>query len=339
MTLTMPLSYADVEPLERVPLWPGHLFRGTVTMVAGPEKGGKGLIGIHATAVTVRGGLFPGESEQDGRERTPGSVLGAWPEDDANEDVAGRIRGAIDGCGLTEAEMQHVYDITEGQDRKRFNLNDQESLDRARAIIYALACCDGKPGMFCACQRCEQEGHEHLVHDRAQLPVQLMVLDPLYALCDKINVGPPMRAALMAIQDLARETGIAVLIIHHLTGDGRNVAGSVEIRRTLRLIFEVGVSKQLPGGSAITVRYLSKKVGNNTGGIDTLFYTITGTAQQPFLVWENPDADPAPVAPARGAVPGWVRQRRDAELAAGRTIDIGAAATRVARGARAGWRK
>jgi hypothetical protein len=338
--LTMPLSYTDVEPLPRVAFWPDHLFRGAVTMVVGPEGEGKGLIGVHATAVTVRGGLFPGESEQENRERTPGSVLVAQPEDDANEDVAPRLRGAVDGQGLTDAEQQHVYDITEDADRKRFNLNDQDSLDRARAIIYALACCDGKPGVFCSCQKCEEPGHEHPLHDRAQLPVQLMVLDPLYALCDKINVGPPMRAAMMNIMDLARETGIAVLIIHHLTGDGKQVAGSVEIRRTLRLIFEVGRSKQMPGGGDIVVRYLRKKKGNTTGKLDTLFYSITQNALgQPFLVWTNPDADPKPVAPARGAVPGWVTQRRNAELAAGRTLDLGAAAGRVARGARAGWRK
>lgn len=336
--LTMPTSYADVEPLMRVQFWPDHMFRGAVTMVVGPEGEGKGLIGIHATAVTVRGGLFPGESDQEGRERTPGSVLVAQPEDDANEDVATRLRGAVDGTGLTETQQQHVYDITEDQDRKRFNLNDQDSLDRARAIIYSLACCDGKPGVFCACQACED--HDHPLHDRSQLPVQLMVLDPLYALCDKINSGPAMRAAMMNIMDLARETGIAVLIIHHLTGDGKQVAGSVEIRRTLRLIFEVGRSKQMPGGGDIVVRYLKKKKGNTTGRLDTLFYTVTQNDQGwPFLLWANPDAEPEPVAPARGAVPGWVAQRREAALAEGRTIDIGAAASKVARGARAGWRR
>lgn len=331
----MPVSYADVEELARIAQWPDHLFRGGVTIVAGPEGEGKGLIGVHATAVTVRGGLFPGESEEDGRERTPGSVLVAQPEDDANEDVAGRLAGAIDGNGLTPDELQHVYDITEGQDRKRFNLNDQESLDRARAIIYALACCDGVPGAECSCQRCEKDGHAHPEHDRPQLPVLLMVLDPLYALCTKINVGPPMREAMMNIMDLAKETGISVLIIHHLTRDGKNLAGSIEIRRTCRLIFEVGRQKQTPGGPNVVLRYLRKNKGNTTGKLDTLYYTISGTTQHPYLEWTDPDADRKPKAPARGALPEWVRARFEHPEPVTLPTPAEAATTR---GVRASWR-
>ena len=70
------VSMDRVPIMERIALWRGHLYQGTVTCWAGAGGCGKGLTGIWVGAAVVTGGLMPGESPATKRDRTPGPGAG-----------------------------------------------------------------------------------------------------------------------------------------------------------------------------------------------------------------------------------------------------------------------
>lgn len=260
------ISYDLYEKLPRIPLWLKHLYRGTVTLIAGAGGCGKGLTAIHCAATVVKGGLFPGETEQTTRDRSPGSVIIVAPEDDPNEDIAWRLGAALDGQGLTEDELKRVYDMTETEDGEPFDLNNGgvESIARLRKAIDALA--------------------------DTEYPVRLVIIDPLLAVCDTLSTNRQARKSMRPLMKLAKETGVAVLVTHHTVKDGK-IASSKGLIDVLRLVF---TAKPDPMEDDVVV--LSVEKSNNLGPIGDLRYTITGTEQEPYVAWV--DTSPVPIKQA-----------------------------------------
>lgn len=271
----MSITYDQVERTPRIPLWPLHLYRGTVTLLAGPRGMGKGLVGIHAAGCTVRGAAFPGFTQ----ERAPASVIGVWPEDDANEDIAGRLDGCLDGDGLTLSEKRRVIDMTEYEPGKPFSLQSEPALLALRAEIARL--------------------------EDTPYPCRLAIVDPLNAVTERITTNGAARAALAGIVKLAKNTGVAVLILHHTTKDGKTIAGSSAITEVPRLVFRV--EEDLPANPGVI--FMVKEKANNFGDIPKLAYGVAGTQDEPWLLWAGHNAGAAnPGLPARGVVPAWMRK-------------------------------
>lgn len=270
-------TYEYIPKLPRVALWPLHLYRGTVTMIAGAGGTGKGLMGIHAAAVVTRGGLFPGEPEDTKRDRSPGSVLGVWPEDDPNEDIAWRLESALDGEG---ADKTLIYDMTETADGEPFSLNDggNESVARLRAKIDELA------------------GGNH--------PVKLVIIDPLLAVADTVNTNRQARKTLRPLMKMAKETGVAILVTHHTVKDGK-IASSKGLTDTLRLVF---TTRHDPMNNEVNVLAVEKS--NNLGRIGDLRYVIRGAEQSPYIEWLQQDKT------EERPQPDWRRQQAELDALA-----------------------
>lgn len=291
LALPMPIDYGQILKKKRIALWPKHFYRGTVTMIAGPGGTGKGLTGIHATAVVTSGGLFPGESPDTTRDRTPGAVLGVWPEDDPEEDIAWRLDSALDGAGLTKAQKSLVYDMTETPEGEPFDLNDggTESCAKLMSVIVSLSACDGAMPV-CGC------GAEH---EFPSYPVRLVIIDPLSAVADTIQTNRQARKTMRPLMKLAKITGVAVLVVHHTVKDGKTIAGSKGLIDVLRLVFTVKPDKLQDD-----IVVLAKEKSNNLGHIPDLRYKIAGSEQEPYLDWL--DATPSvytPKAAKLAAVP------------------------------------
>jgi RecA-family ATPase len=277
------ITYRDIPQLPRIALWPKHLYRGTVTMIAGEGGSGKGLIGVYAAAVVTRGALFAGEDPDTSRDRTPGSVLGIWPEDDPNEDLAYRLPAALAGEG---ANLDLVYDMTETEDGEPFDLNNggADSVARLRAQIDSLKNCDGKAApAVCSC------GDRH---DFPQYPVLLVVIDPLLAVADSVSTNRQARRTMRPLMRMAKETGVAVLLTHHTVKDGK-IASSKGLTDVLRLVFVT--RSEDPGGD---VKVLSVDKSNNLGPIGDMRYQISGTEQEPYIEWIESQTKAAKRQPA-----------------------------------------
>lgn len=275
MTAEDVLTYRDIPQLPRIPLWDKHLYRGTVTLNAGEGGSGKGLVGVHAAAVVTRGGLFPGEDPHTTRDRTPGSVLGVWPEDDPNEDMAYRLPAALAGEG---ADVNLVYDMTETDDGEPFDLNNggEDSVARLRGQIEALQNCDGKAApLTCAC------GEKHKFPQR---PVLLVIIDPLLAVADTVSTNRQARRTMRPLMRMAKETGVAVLVNHHTVKDGK-IASSKGLTDVLRLVFKT--THETPGSD---VMVMSCEKSNNLGPVGDLRYEIAGTEQSPYIAWVTPES-------------------------------------------------
>jgi len=288
------VTFDHIPMMVREAIWAGHLFRGTVTGWVGDGGTGKGLTGIHAGAAVVTGGLMPGEQADTTRDRTPRRVLGVWPEDDANEDLAWRWDTAIRNsyaamAGITPQEVPAVQvalalslvtNMTESLDDEPFTLGKAtESIAAMRAMIDNYA-------------------------DSAA-PVDLVILDPLLAITDtSLASNPSARAVIGPIMRMAKETGVACLLVHHTTKDGK-VAGSAGVMQVLRLIYKVTWDKLNEG-----VVIVHKEKGNNIGRVADLRYEVRGTEQRPWMEWHTQPAKPASPAPRNGYArrPNW-RQR------------------------------
>jgi hypothetical protein len=294
-------DYTAIPKLPRIALWPQHLYRGTATMFAGHQGTGKGMTGVHCAAVVTRGGLFPGEKDDSRPDRIPGSVLGVWPEDDPNEDLAYRLDAALAGEG---ADTRHVYDMTETIDGEPFDLNNggHDSVARLRAAIAFLADCDGTEGGDCPCGNGGDEATGRKSHSAPRWPVLLVIVDPLLSVTETVGTNRSARRTMAPLMRLLKETGVAGLIIHHTVKDGK-IAGSKGLTDVLRLIFTI--NREEPGSDVVV---LAMEKANNIGKVGDLRYKIAGTEEEPYVEWTTA----AKTGPA--ATPDW-RQRDNARMA------------------------
>lgn len=231
------ITYDHIPTIERRWLWPGYLPYGNPVLFAAKGETGKGFLFVLAGAYVVLGLPFPGE-DQDTR-REPGRVVWiAGSEDDQFEDLAPRFRAAIaflvNAYGLAvelaseRGAIRHIHDLSEWKDGSSFELPGD--MGRLLAEVKRINKLDAA-----------NRGPDHPEHTGPGPRVQLVVLDPLADLLgehDTIATVKGARRTLRPVKRFARAADVALVLIHHLTRDGK-VAGSPAVLDALRLAFLV----------------------------------------------------------------------------------------------------
>lgn len=278
------VSYASIPTIMRRWLWPGVLPIGNPALFAGKGSVGKGVLFALVAAHVVLGIPFPGTAQYGELEKwrtadpsargprpelsEPGRVVWiAGMEDDQFEDLAPRLRAAIRylaelyelGGGLAHPErgaIRFVHDLSEWPDGSAFAL--PVDCDRLAATVRDL------DELLTADNR--RRDPEDPDAPPAGPPVRLVVMDPLSDLIsdEPAPAGPGgtrqrytidsrqgARRTLRPVKAMARKLDISVVIIHHLTQDGK-VAGSPAVLDCLRLAFVITARKDDPAVRVIT---------------------------------------------------------------------------------------
>jgi hypothetical protein len=247
------VSYARIPTILRRWLWPGYLPLGNPALFAGDGEVGKGMLLALVVAHVVLGIPFPGT---DGPAE-PGRVVWiAGMEDDPFEDLAPRLRAAIshlvqlhnlDPELATDAgAIRWIHDLSEWRDGSAFAL--PADCDRLLATVRDLG------SKLTAGNRPRDPDDDQA--EPPGPPVRLVVMDPLTELLGEgynIQTVSGARRVLRPLKRFARMADVAVVIIHHLTADGK-VAGSPAVLDALRLAFVISRRKDNPDVRAITRR-------------------------------------------------------------------------------------
>jgi KaiC/GvpD/RAD55 family RecA-like ATPase len=242
----MAVSYAEIEALETEWLWEQRIPRGEVTLIAGEGAVGKGQLLCDLAARVSQG--WPMPLCEDGSD--PGSVILVTPEDDPNETMAWRLRAA-------GADLARTFDLTMLESGAPFELPG--SVAPLRALIEEL----------------KDTGHNP----------RLVVIDPLMAAISRpISTNLAARRVIAPLMRMAKETGVAVVMVHHTVKSGQ-IAGSKGLTDVLRYAYTV---KKDPENEAIRVIHLQK--GNNVPDPEDTRYTLTdGPHGAPRVVWLSRD--------------------------------------------------
>ncbi len=237
-------------------LWSGWIPRGTLTIVQGDPGAGKTLVGLSLAACLSRG-------EQPGSGPAPTPCL---PESTLllmTEDTSGSAKARLRAL---RADNERVFFNDPMEEGRRFSL--PSGIDWLEARI-----------------------NEH--HAR------LVVLDPFADLLDLgLHLGDAqgMRAALLALTGLAVRTGVAILLVRHLTKGGsqrdRGV-GSHALMAVARAVLQVDVSSLDPNRRVLTCL---KTIGPKPPPVE--FDVVAAAHGETRIEWlEAPGAEPARCAP------------------------------------------
>jgi RecA-family ATPase len=282
--MNMPETYADPShrPLARIPVWAGHYYRGAATLIAGAGAAGKGQQGIDAVCRMTAGLAWPGEPE--GTRHPPRRAILVTPEDDPNEDIAPRLAAAFAMLGVTDPPLHLITDLTFLPDGSVFSLDDKSWDIETRAVIerYAKPDNSGTP----------------------QIPVGIMVIDPLTEVTEKTGTNAQARRTLRPVLRLAKDYGITIPLITHTTKDGKTIAGSAAVVQIMRIVFTVARDDPDDLASAVTL-HLAKANGLDSSMVPDLRYRVGQTADgQPYLNWLSGDDTSAVLR----ALPSWREQ-------------------------------
>lgn len=233
------VSYASIPTILRRWLHAGYLPFGNPVIFAGDGEVGKGVLFALYAAHVVLGVPFPGETEA----REPGRVVWiAGLEDDQFEDLAPRFRAAI--AYLVElheldpqlADPAHgairwIHDLSEWRDGSAFAV--PTDMDRLLGVVRELN----------ERRTADNRKRDPDDPDAAEPgpPVRLVVMDPLSELIADgytIDSRQGARRVMRPIKRFARLADVALVIIHHMTKDGK-VAGSKAVLDALRLVFVI----------------------------------------------------------------------------------------------------
>lgn len=286
---------------------------GDVTVVYGEGSLGKGrsiasIIGAVTTGRPV--GL---DTDAD----APGDVIVMLPEDKPGEQVVGRLIAA-------GADLSRVHDLTrlDGGTRFKFSANAKTAgaLPVLRSYIDHLR-------RSCLCGETFSDAMA-LVQHLAQVPLpehgprnpRLVVGDPVTALVGDgtIQTNKGARAFIEPIQDLADDTGVAVVLVMHPTKAGK-LQGSGAIRDAARVVLRMRwdeVSKEQ--------RVVEVEKGNNVPpalALPVKFTIEDGEDGRPRVRWLGG-------AGGTGQSPAW-REKLQAEKTARAVLAAKAAVTSV----------
>lgn len=221
----MPVSYDDerLAPLDRIDLWENRIPCGDVSLLFGDGAVGKGRMICDLIGRITTGRPMPLCGQDTAAD--PGSVIVILPEDDPNEQVAHRLRAA-------GADLTRVYDLTRLDGGSRFKLSadakHQGDLPHLRGLVDQL----------------EAEGRNP----------RLIVIDPLAAVLGwgTIQTNPGARRLIEPLQDMAKDTGIAVLVIAHTVKSGV-LQGSAGLPQALRTVWKVSRDPDNPAYRLLTL--------------------------------------------------------------------------------------
>jgi hypothetical protein len=249
-------SYADILPMEPDWLWAGRISFGEVTVVAAKGGTGKTFAMCDLAARVTRGAALPSGTPPG----PPGRVLIVNAEDDASTVLAHRLAAAY-------ADLSRVVDFSEP--------------DGAAFIL-------GGPG------DCTPMLHEAIT---AAGDVRLVVLDPLAGISAfGLTAVVRVQAIMRQLRRMARDTGAAVVVVHHLTKKG-DVAGSKAVVDAVRSVLLID---KLEDGT----RVVSVHKGNNVSDqAQPVRYRITGEGTAAAIEWLGEDGrEGREGAPAQGRV-------------------------------------
>jgi RecA-family ATPase len=162
---------------ELVPLWPGVLWRGYPTILAGEPGLSKSTVSVDIAARLSRGDTWPGSQSKTKR----GNVLFLTAEDAAEDVVKPRLR-------VASADTKHVYffDGLRSDEGKESDINLTEHLPQLDATIAALK-------------------------------IDLVIVDPISAYEGNTDShkNSEVRAMLKGVQRVARRHKCSFLLISH----------------------------------------------------------------------------------------------------------------------------
>ena len=230
---TAPQTMAGVDILSTEYLLAGlpRIPRGDVCLLFGDGAVGKGRL-IWAWIAEVI------NSDPDA------VVLGIWPEDHPNEQIAPRLRDA----GVSDPSR--VVNMTRLPNGSRFKL----SADLTHA---------GDLGLL-----------RQFIADIADTgrKVKMIVLDPLASVVGwgSIQTNAGARRLLEPVQDLCMDTGIAGVVVAH-TVTGGKLQGSMGLSQAARFVYRVSLDRVNPA-----VRVISVDKANNLPETEDLRFVIEG---------------------------------------------------------------
>jgi putative DNA primase/helicase len=247
------VPFSEIPAITPAWLWPGVIPERTPVILASPGGTGKGLAIAAIAGLVTTGSRFPGEPQDAVRERR--QVILVAPEDDANEDLAFRLRAA-------GADLALVRVLNWMPDGTRFTL--PSCLETLRDAI----------------RQASAQGP----------PVGLVAVDPLLAVCERsIASVTAARAVIEPLQDLAREEGVAMIISHHTTKDGRTIAGSKAITDAARLVW---LLERMPGSSDALRKMTVQKSNRGSGEPVYLLIEEDGTSTRAIFLEAEQKARP-----------------------------------------------
>lgn len=266
-------TYAEIEPVEADPLWGNWLVFGETALLVGDSGVGKGQI-----CADLTGRITTGREMPDGETYSPkGSVILVTPEDQASTTTAFRLRAA--GADLSMViDLSYVVrsDPMSGTIRATFTLPDDIGILR---------------------QAVEAQGD-----------VRMVWIDPLDAVSGvSTTANRTVREKIVApLQRLARETGVAVVLVHHPTKTGAKTlnlkdgaSGSKGLTSAVRLVH--GIVKD-PETSECTLMNVKTNI---TERPEPLRYVLEGTWPDIQVKWLEAEPEPIPegdgVEPAEGS--------------------------------------
>jgi hypothetical protein len=246
----------DVVERDLESLWPGVLWIGKPTLVAGDPGLGKSLLTLDIAARVSRGACWPCSGEV----QTAGDVALLSAEDDAADVIKPRLMAAGADCSRILL-LTHVNEIDADGEVKRRSVQLDKHIDVIR-------------------QRLAE-------HPR---PIKLLIVDPLGAYLgdtDSHN-NSEVRAVLAQLAELAAELRLAVLCVSHLNkGDSGNalykISGSLAFVAAARAVYIVDKDPQ------DTERVLFVAAKSNYGTTDRNYAFTKSEADNgaPRIVWTD----------------------------------------------------
>jgi len=226
------------------PTEPEWLWSGRIPMGEVALICGAGGVGKGQLLVELAARVSRGDVMPDGTSGGPaGSVVMVTPEDDLNSTVAYRLRAV-------RADLSMIHDLTTVASGGPFELPD--GLGELRELIDSIG------------------------------DVRLVVIDPLLAVASvSLASNTTMRRKVMGpLQRLAKDTGIAVVVSHHLVKSGA-VAGSRGLTDSARVVHRVTKDPANP-----TVREFSiEKINLDRDDLPALRYTVGGDWPETCVRW------------------------------------------------------
>jgi len=240
------VPFSEIPAIGPEDLWPGVIPLRQVTMIAAPGKTGKGLVIAAIAGLVSSGRPWPGETAS----RDPGSVIIVAPEDDPNEDLAWRLRAA-------GANLELVRDLTITPNGLPFMLPD--SVPLLRQAIREIS--DTGP------------------------PVRLIALDPLLAMSSgTLSTARGARAVTTPLQDIARESGAAVLLSNHTVKDDQTIAGSKSLTDACRVVW---ILERLPDAARDNPRRILRLWASNRDMREMVPVLIEGAGTDAHVIFAH----------------------------------------------------